>query len=245
MSQSIGDPERSKGRSGRKGRLRKSLSVALTGLGTRLVQFVCATLRIEVENEAQMLDTEGGKILCLWHSRTIPPMARYRKRGFSILTSLSRDGEIISTILNAVGYDVLRGSTGPSGARVLAACIKFLRGGGTLAVTPDGPRGPSGRLQPGVITMARKSGCPLFPLGSSARPPRVTMRSWDRFMFPFPFVRAIVIWGGPVYVPADANEEEMEAYRLQIETEMRRLQDEADRRLGMPTFKEIAARDSR
>lgn len=190
-----------------------------------------------------MLDTPGGRILCLWHGRTIPPMARYRKRGYSILTSLSRDGEIISNILNAVGYDVLRGSTGPSGARVLAACIKFLRNGGTLAVTPDGPRGPSGRLQGGVITMARKSGCPLFPLGSSART-RVEMRSWDRFAFPFPFSRALVIWGDPIYVPADASEEEAEGYRLQLEREMRRLQDEADRRLGMPTFAESASRDA-
>lgn len=219
------------------------MSGSLTGVATRLIQFICATLRIEVDNEAQMLETPGGRILCLWHSRTIPPMARYRKRGFSILTSLSRDGEMISNILNAVGYDVLRGSTGPSGARALAACIKFLRNGGTIAVMPDGPRGPSGRLQPGVIAMARKSGCPLFPLGSSARPPRFVMRSWDRFMIPFPFARALVIWGDPIYVPKDADDDQLESYRLQLETEMRRLQDEADRRLGMPTFKEIAARN--
>ena len=241
MSQRDGAPARPRPIAIRgKTRFRKWLSESFAGAAVAMVRTICATLRIETEGEEAMLAIEGGKILCLWHSRTIPPMARYRDRGWAILISLSRDGDLIWRILETLGYSALRGSTGPSGARVLASCIKLLRNGKVVTVTPDGPRGPSGVLQMGVVTMARKSGCPLVPLGSSARR-RITMRSWDRFMIPLPFSRASILWGDPVYVPMNADEEAMETIRLRVETEMNRLQDEADRRYGVATWDEIAA----
>jgi hypothetical protein len=204
---------------------------------------VCATLRVQTENEDRFFETQGGKILCTWHGRPIPPAARMRGVELSILISLSRDGEMINTILGSMGYDAVRGSSGPSGARVLATCIKMLRAGKALVVTPDGPRGPSGVLQPGVITMAQKSGCALVPIGSSSRP-RLVMKSWDRMELPLPFARALVLFGEPIYVPEDANSEALEEYRLRLQTEMRRLQDEADRRLRQPTFGQIASREA-
>ena len=236
---------RPKGRSPRrkKVRLRKRLSGALPGLATLLVRVVCATLRIRCVGEERFLNAPGGRILCMWHSRTIPPAARYRGQDITILISLSRDGELIAKILAALGYPALRGSSGPSGARVLASCIKLLRSGRTLAVTPDGPRGPSGVLQGGVMTMARKSGCVLVPVGSSARP-RIVTRSWDRFVMPLPFARAVMVFGEPMAVPPDADEATIEALRARFQAEMRRLQDEADRLLGVPTFAETVARNS-
>lgn len=213
----------------------------MPGVAAWVVRLICATLRIRCVGEERFTGIEGGKILCLWHGRTIPPTARYRGVDITILISLSRDGEMISKILASLGYPALRGSTGPSGARVLASCIKLLRNGRTLAVTPDGPRGPSGVAQGGVMTMARKSGCALVPMGCSARP-RVVMRSWDRYLIPLPFARALMMFGEPIYVPENADDATVEALRQRLETEMRRLQDESDRRLGMPTFAEIAAK---
>lgn len=224
-----------------KARFRRWVSERLAGGAIRAVHLICGTLRIETEGEEAMLAIEGGKILCLWHSRTIPPMARYRDRSWAILISLSRDGDLIWRILETLGYSALRGSSGPSGARVLASCIKLLRGGKVVTVTPDGPRGPSGVLQEGVVLMARKSGRPMVPLGSSARW-RLTMRSWDRFMIPLPYSRAVILWGDPVYVPKDADEAAMETIRIEVGAEMKRLQDEADRRLGVATWGEIAAK---
>ena len=225
----------------RKTRFRKRLSESAAGLATSLVRLICATVRIRCVDEDRFLRIDGGKILCMWHSRTIPPAARYRGKDITILISLSRDGELISKILAALGYPALRGSTGPSGARVLASCIKLLRSGRTLAVTPDGPRGPSGVLQGGVMTMARKSGCALVPVGSSARQ-RIVMGSWDQFMLPLPFAKAIMVFGEPMRVPENADDAALEALRVRFEAEMRRLQDEADRRLRVATFGEIATK---
>ncbi|RYG26423.1 DUF374 domain-containing protein [bacterium] len=231
-------------RSGRpRNRLRKFLSGSFVGVAAWIVRFVCATLRVRTENEERFFGTEGGKILCTWHGRPIPPAARLRNTGLTVLISLSRDGDFINTILGSMGYDAIRGSSGPSGARAAAACLKLLRAGKALVVTPDGPRGPSGILQPGVITMAQKSGCALIPIGSSSRP-RFVMKSWDRMEMPLPFARALILFGEPVYVPKEADAEALEEYRLRLQSEMRGLQDEADRRLRQPTFGQIAKRET-
>ncbi len=213
----------------------------MPGAAAWFVRTICSTLRVECVDEERFFGIEGGKILCLWHGRPLPMTARMRGVPITVLISLSRDGELINGILQSLGYEAARGSSGPSGARALASCIKTLRAGGIVGVTPDGPRGPSGVLQPGVMTMARKSGRPIVPTGSSSRP-RLVMGSWDRFMVPLPFARSIILFGEPVYVPDDADDAAVEALREGVQREMRRLQDEADRRLGVPTFAEMSAK---
>lgn len=237
-------PPSPKGPSNRtKARMRRQLNGLFTRLAMGYVRLVCATLRIRSVDEHHFFGLEGGKILCLWHGRTMPPTARLRGYDITVLISLSRDGELIAKVLAALGFPALRGSSGPSGARVLASCIKLLRSGRALAVTPDGPRGPSMVLQNGVIAMARKSGCALVPVGSSVRP-RFVMRSWDRFLAPLPFSRAVMVFGEPMHIAHDADEAEMEDARLRLQTEMRRLQDDADRRLRVPTFAQLEAKQA-
>lgn len=220
---------------------RKFLSNSLTGFGTWLVGFISSSLRLKTVDEHYFFETPGGKIMCMWHSRLIPPTKRMRGIKLSVLISLSRDGEVINSALSRMGYGAVRGSSGPSGARVLAQCIKMLRTGEILVVTPDGPRGPSGVVQGGVITMAQKSGCALVPIGCASRP-RIVMKSWDRMEIPFPFAKSLMLFGEPLYVPSDATAEEAEAIRVKLQSEMRRLQDEADRKLRQPTYREIVAK---
>ena len=222
-----------------KGRFRRFLAESSGGFAGWLVRAICATQRVEGIDEERFFGLEGGKILCLWHGRPFPLMTRVRGVPLTVLISLSRDGELINDILTSMGYSAARGSSGASGARALAACIKLLRNGGVVGVTPDGPRGPSGVLQPGVITMAKKSGRPIVPTGASSRP-RITTRSWDRFTVPLPFAKSLLLFGEPIYVPEGADEAEVQA---RVQTEMRRLQDEADRRLGVPTWAELAPKD--
>ena len=242
MSQRDGAPDRSiLPPDPLKSRFRKSLSSSFAGLGAWLVRLICKTSRVDCVDEERFFGIEGGKILCLWHGRPIAPTARMIGVELSVLISLSRDGELINAILSSLGFGAVRGSSGPSGARALASCIKLLRNGEIVVVTPDGPRGPSGVAQPGVMTMARKSGRPIVPIGCSSRP-RIVLKSWDRFMVPLPFSRSVILFGEPVYVPEDADEATLEALRGGLQAEMRRLQDDADRRLRVPTFAEIVAR---
>ena len=79
--------------------------------------------------------------------------------------------------------------------------------------------------------MARKSGAGLVPVGISARP-RLVANSWDKYIVPLPFAKCLMIFGEPLYVPAKATDEEVEQVRLQLESEIHRLEKLAESELG-------------
>lgn len=195
-----------------------------------VVRLIGATLRVRVVNPPETFDR---CVVCGWHGRSLVFGNHFRSRGFCVVISLSRDGEIQNRIFSRLGYRTIRGSTGRGGARALAESIRALKGGGTMAMTPDGPRGPSGVVQPGVVLMAQRSGASLLPVGVSARP-RWLAGSWDRYMIPLPFARAIVRFGSPIAVPSTAGDEELEVFRLSLEQQMHQLQAEAELDLGIP-----------
>ena len=95
-----------------------------------------------------------------------------------------------------------------------------------MAITPDGPRGPSGVIQEGIMMMAQKSGCALIPVATYAKPAWFAP-TWDKYMVPLPFARALFLIGEPVYVPSDSTPDQTELIRLTLQEEIHRLQTEA------------------
>jgi lysophospholipid acyltransferase (LPLAT)-like uncharacterized protein len=154
-----------------------------------------------------------------------------------MLISQSKEGEAIAQSCQMVGLDVIRGSTDRAhkrkgGAEALRGMIRHIRAGGSVAITPDGPKGPRMRAQAGVIQLAKLTGAPMICLGWSSRPCKA-FRSWDRFMLPAPFGRGAFVWGGLIRVARDADDAAMEAARLALELELTRVTQEADRRAGV------------
>lgn len=201
------------------------------GLIFRVARLIGITLRTKTEGWEDIKKIPGGKVLLTWHGRTVVPGQFFGSEQFWVIISQSRDGEIQNRILQRMGYRVIRGSTGRGGERALAESIRCLKNGNTMAITPDGPRGPSGVVQPGVMLMAKKARVPLVPVGISARP-RKLMKSWDSHLIPYPFAKGLILFGKPIYVPADAGPDEIEAIRLYVQAEMHRMQNEAESRLG-------------
>ncbi len=196
---------------------------------TKLVGF---TLRMAVHGRERLDGLPPGRIYCCWHGRSFLPGFQMRGKGLWAIFSLSNDGEMQSRIYKRLGYRVIRGSSGRGGARAAIEAIRVLRHGDCMAITPDGPRGPSHVAQMGVVLMAKKSGAPMVPIGSAASPAwRVS--SWDRFLVPWPFARAAVAFGEPVLVPEDASDEQLEAARSALEHALNQADREAARSLGL------------
>ena len=135
------------------------------------------TLRLQFENVEGLTPnkndsvTDGkprGVILVTWHGRTLIPANQMRNKGYWALISLSRDGELQNGVFKRFGFQTVRGSTGRGGVRGALQMARKVREGGVLAFTPDGPRGPTHKVQLGVILMAEKSGAPIVPIGVSA-----------------------------------------------------------------------------
>jgi lysophospholipid acyltransferase (LPLAT)-like uncharacterized protein len=188
---------------------------------------------------------EGGKgvIALVWHGRIMvsPTLWPRGAQPIKVLISQSDDGDIIARAAAMNGVGAVRGSSlnpkkrektkGAMGA--FREMVRQLRGGGCMAIMPDGPRGPRMRMGLGPLTIAQMTGAPIFTATWSTRW-AISFKSWDRFVLPLPFSKGILAYGKPVYVPRDADEATLEALRLHLETDLTEITRQADAACGRP-----------
>jgi len=176
------------------------------------------TLRVRREETAVagLWATGTPVIYVVWHARLLVLPYLYRDRGFRVLISRSRDGEMIARLVRRFGFVVVRGSSSRGGAEGLRALARALREGHSVVVVPDGPRGPSETVKPGVVALARLTAAPVVPmaLGASSE---WRARSWDGFRVPKPFARCVVRFGDPVRVARPPGRRADEGPRKEIE----------------------------
>lgn len=194
----------------------------------RLALMIGKSLRLQTPGYEQYLHRPEPIIFAGWHGRSFIAPTLFRNRGYYVLVSLSRDGEMQNEIFSRFGFKTIRGSTGREGLKALVESIKVLKSGAKMALTPDGPRGPSGEVQEGILAMAQKSGALVVPVGVAANPCWIMHKSWDKYMVPKPFARAVMMFGDALTIPSNATKEELEQFRLRIEAEMHRTQAAAE-----------------
>ncbi len=89
---------------------------------------------------------------------------------------------------------------------------RHLAKGGSVAITPDGPRGPVYTVQPGIAWLAEKSGVPVVPVSVNAGR-AIKLRSWDRTQIPLPFTRVVFRLGKSLVVSPDQETDSAESIR--------------------------------
>ena len=173
--------------------MRKTLGFLL-GL---LVRLWVATLRVRVVvDPALRLDDAGPIVLGFLHGQQFLVLGARRRRRTVTLISLSRDGELQTGVMRALGIGCARGSSSRAGARGLLGIVRALTTGADAAFAVDGPRGPLGRAKPGAATAAELSSARLVPLAAAGSRVIVLRRTWDRFEIPLPFSRVAISIGG-------------------------------------------------
>lgn len=179
--------------------------------------------------EHQIRRSNSPILYTFWHGRMLYFVKLYEYLGsrVTILVSQSRDGDLITHLLTGFGFHVTRGSSSRGGARALMDVVNKVRTGMDACFTPDGPRGPRYRVQPGLLLAAKRTGAAILPMTFGARWKRV-LPSWDAFLLPLPFSRVVVIYGEPIYVPADASASDLEAKRRELEATLRHITETAD-----------------
>ena len=228
--------------------MRSSMVAAVIGwLVAAYMVLVKYTTKWEVEHAdraapiiAGGIAGDKGVIALTWHSRFLMLTSAWKKSYALpyVLISRSRDGAIVAQTCRFLGLRTIRGSTkkagsekAKGGAQAGRDIVEAIDAGGCIVITPDGPRGPRQRLGDGPLRLAKLTGAPIMPCLFAVKS-RKQFDSWDRFVLPLPFGRGKIVWGTPVSVGADADEAEIEALRVGIETEMNTLLAGADRDLG-------------
>lgn len=154
-----------------------------------LVRALARTWRVE----QPPWPVEGPCVVAFQHGDLLPMVALHRHRGLVGLASRSRDGGLVAAVLGALGYAVVRGSSSSGGVEALRAAASAIAAGQSPAFAVDGPRGPGGAVKPGAEALARLAGVPVVYGVVTARGMR--LRTWDRFVIPWPFARVRVRYG--------------------------------------------------
>ena len=186
-----------------------------------LINLIGRTVRFEIEGwdnwEAASRD---GKIpiYTFWHNRVFLATYFWRRRRIVVMTSRSFDGEYIARFIQRFGYGAARGSSTRGATGALVEMVRLMRAGCPTAFTIDGPKGPRYVAKMGAVLLAKKTGNPILPFAITARKFWEAKKSWDGFQTPKPFTRARVYIAPPIYVPPDADEEQLKAKRDELQS---------------------------
>ncbi|HXM37148.1 MAG TPA: lysophospholipid acyltransferase family protein [Gemmatimonadales bacterium] len=171
-------------------------------VGPTLAHALAATWRYRVTGDEHIRALRAERrpfVFVLWHNSILPLLYLHRREDVVMLISRHRDGGYLADLGERWGYRSVRGSTQRGGEVGLLGVVRALEAGAVVAITPDGPRGPAERVQPGAVAAAQHAGVPLIPVG--ARPRAAwRLKSWDRMRIPKPFTMIDVAYGQPIHV---------------------------------------------
>ncbi len=184
------------------------------------------TFRFCVEGEEcwlQHLASGGRVLLAAWHQQffsAIRGFKAYAKLKPCLMISRSADGELIAGVAQRTGWHPVRGSSSSGGKAALDNMIQQVRKTGLGAHAVDGPKGPAGRVKPGLIRLAQATDAVIVPF-------YVTVDrcwyidSWDRFMIPKPFAHVTLRFADPIELETTSERATLENQRQEVEALMR------------------------
>lgn len=213
-------------------------------LGPPLAQCVYRSLGMSwhytTENEGVLLDLLQGDrpiVGAFLHARTFQLLYYFSRptRGrWMLMCSRSSDGDVMTSLEESLGYQVVRGSSGSGGARALAEMIRAQRQDPQLhsCLAVDGSRGPRGVAQLGILTLARKTNGILLPVAASTASCWINRGSWDRTVIPKLRAEIRILIGEPLQIPPQASASETEKLRLELQQRLLAMHSELDARVG-------------
>jgi len=193
------------------------------------ISALCRSLKIVKQNYEviQKLNSENlNYVLAFWHGTMILPWFLHRSQNFAALTSKSKDGDLLAKILKKWNYNVIRGSSSTGGEVALGIMVDYAKNKSSVAITPDGPRGPRHEFKAGAAITAKKSGIPLVLVGVGFKRKKI-LNNWDKFEIPYFFTKAKIIYSQPVYINKNFTYEETSEVIQKCNEEMKNLQMQA------------------
>lgn len=204
----------------------------ITSAGGAALNALMASCRIQTvgeENFRQFWRAGIPVVFALWHGRLLPCTYHHRHQRVVTLISQHRDGEYIARVVHGWGYTTVRGSSSRGGVEALREMVRWVKAGRSLAITPDGPRGPREQMKPGPLLVAQRTGAPIVPVATSASRAWY-FGGWDRFLVPKPFARLQIEYGAPLEVPRRVGEAEMAGLSQTLQGRMDELMRRVDGR---------------
>ncbi|MBO7097916.1 MAG: lysophospholipid acyltransferase family protein [Alphaproteobacteria bacterium] len=206
------------------------------------VRFVALTTRWEkrdIDVFYKNLKEHNAVIFIAWHGRiALAPYFWNQCSKLSALVSPHRDGQLIAGLLKRFGIENISGSTNENPRASAVRLLRELKNNASIAIIPDGPRGPSMTMSMSPIYYAKTTGKPIIGMTYSIARSKILGKSWDRMLLPLPFQKGIVAVTKPFFIEKNTPKEKLEEYRLQIEKELNELTWQLDNELNLPKIEQ-------
>ena len=176
-----------------------------------LLRSLAITLRTKLYKH-ESIDHNTTYLFAFWHGEQFLPsqiIINQHKTPMCVMVSPSRDGAILTTYLEKIGYEIIRGSSRDGNVRVLIGMKSKLAQGYSLGFGIDGPIGPIYVVKPGMIFLAQKCNVKIVPVGSAFSKYWTFNKAWDKFKLPKPFAKAVLVYGEPFSVDPEADVNQM------------------------------------
>ncbi len=179
------------------------------------ILFVLKTNRISLNipyASINILKKNQQCLLLFWHSRIAIMPAIINQisptHKFSAVVSQHRDGEYLSHFIQRFKYESIRGSSNKGAIKAMSEIIINIKKGNSIAITPDGPRGPAMKIGGSVVVLAQKYGIPIIYMSYAASKFK-ELNSWDRFLLPLPFGKITIVCSEPWILEKDQDKMEI------------------------------------
>jgi lysophospholipid acyltransferase (LPLAT)-like uncharacterized protein len=175
------------------------------------------------EDIYERVEAELPVIVTFWHGQHFlaPFIMKPHHRG-KVLISRHPDAEINAIAAEVLGVGTIRGSGThrkdfhrKGAVAATREMLDTLAEGVSVAMTADVPKVSrvAGR---GVVTLARYSGRPIYPI-AIATSRRIVAKSWDKASIHLPFGSGFVVAAEPVHVAENANDRTLEGARRLVQ----------------------------
>ncbi len=168
-----------------------------------VIRLLGPTLRFEVLGWHHAEKVYASKKQCIWafwHRVIIPIVWWYRNHGVVVMNTTAFDGQWTRKVIEWLGFGTAQGSSSRGGLRGLAVMAR--------------------RIEEGRDPIM------VFHVGVDRG--RTFEKTWDHFLLPMPFARAVILFAPPIFVPKDASVELMDAKHAEMQKELERVRDVAE-----------------
>jgi lysophospholipid acyltransferase (LPLAT)-like uncharacterized protein len=196
-----------------------------------VIRTIGPTLRYEVLGGEKVERRRADKqptIWAFWHRIIIPIVWYGRNRGIVVMNTTAFDGQWTRKVIERLGFGTAQGSSSRGGLRGLQVMATRIADGVDCAFTIDGPRGPRYVAKVGPVLLARMTGAPIMVFHIGVNRGKTIEKTWDHFLLPRLFARAIIIGGPLIYVPQDADADMIRAKHEEMQKALECVRDIAE-----------------
>ncbi|MBN1300936.1 MAG: lysophospholipid acyltransferase family protein [Melioribacteraceae bacterium] len=211
--------------------LRKKLLLAAGNWFLRpVISVLCKSLKIEYKNYTQvesLMNSGQNFIIAFWHGKMLLPWYIFRDRSYTALISRSKDGNLLANLLHSWNYRLIRGSSRDGSKEAFNKSSEAAAEGNTLLITPDGPTGPPHKMKAGAVIISQRNNIPIILLGIGYSE-YYSLKSWDKFMIPKPFSKAVCVFSDPAIIEKNDDRDKTDLEIKMCEELLQKIDKEAE-----------------